>query len=72
MTQKLMQIDKNNRVVQILVKRDGITVEEAIEQCRDCAEAMLDAIAIGDDPEEELQMSLGLEPDFVFDLIDLY
>lgn len=50
----------------ILMQRDNLTREEAEEQI---AEAKAE-IADGLDPEEALE-DMGLEPDYIFDLIDL-
>lgn len=65
-------IDANNQVVQILMKRDKLVLNDAIQQVLDTAAEMLDAIAEGDDPEEILMDNLGLEPDYIFEIIDLY
>ena len=60
-----------NKIIQILMKRDGMTYEEAKEVCEECREAMLEAIDSGyfDEAEEILRGDLGLEPDYIFDLI---
>lgn len=59
------------RVIKILMKRDDLTYEEAKEMCEECREAMLEAIDGGhfDEAEEILRGNLGLEPDYIFDLI---
>ena len=36
----------------ILMRRDGLTREEALETLRDAREAVLEAIQNGDDPED--------------------
>jgi len=53
-----------NRVVGILMARDGKTEQEAID---DVVE-MRNMITEGSDPEEVLS-DWGLEPDYVFDII---
>ena len=53
-----------NEIVRILMRRDEMTEEEAKEVV---AEARL-LIADGENPEEVLY-DLGLEPDYIFDLI---
>lgn len=53
------------RVVGILQRRDNISREEAERQVQECREAMLEAIASGDDPEEVFMDELGLEPDYI-------
>lgn len=60
-----------NRVVKILMERDGMTEEEAREEVAYCRELMNEAIANGDlfEVEEILLDTLGLEPDYIFDII---
>lgn len=60
-----------NRVVSILMNRDGYSKEEAIEIINDCREEMNDAIADGDYnlAEDILACDLGLEPDYIFDIL---
>ena len=61
-----------NRVVQILMERDGLTEAEAKEQIREAREEMLDAIHSGEDVqdiEEIFADCLGLEPDYLFDVL---
>lgn len=54
-----------NKIVKILVQRDGMSVAEAEELLED-ARSAVDA---GDDPEEVLMDWFGLEPDYIFDLV---
>lgn len=54
-----------NQIVKILMRRDGITKDEA-EGMLDDAKAR---VAAGEDPEEVLHDEFGLEPDYVFELI---
>ena len=51
------------KLEKILIKRDGLTLEEAREQIDECREALNngDFEAIGD--------YLGLEDDYIFDII---
>lgn len=60
-----------NRVVKILMKRDGYSKEEAIEMVNDCREEMNAAIASGDYDlaEDILAGDLGLEPDYIMDIL---
>ena len=60
-----------NRVVKILMERDGITEDEAKAEVNLFRESAMEAIEDGDyeEVEEMLMMDLGLEPDFIFDLI---
>lgn len=53
-----------NEIVRILMRRDDMTQEEAEETLAEAREAIYD----GEDPEEVLY-DLGLEPDYIFDLI---
>ncbi len=55
----------NNRVVDILMKRDGLDEDEATKQVRDCRELMLET---GD--EGVIMDELGLEPDYLIDVLD--
>ena len=59
------------RVVDILMTRDGISEEEAKQRVKDFRLSAKEAIENGDfdDVEELLQDDLGLEPDYLFDLI---
>ena len=53
-------------LLNILIKRDKISKEEALELINDAKLRVLD----GEDPEEILHDEFGLEPDYIFDLID--
>lgn len=57
-TRKLTKVEK------VLIERDGLSPEEAFEQLKEMRELVYD----GEDPEE-LLYGIGLEPDFIFDLI---
>ena len=52
-----------NEVVKILMDRDGISQEEAEEQVQECREALMS----GDG--EAIQYYLGLEDDYIFDIL---
>ena len=60
------------RVIQILMRRDGINRFEATELCEQTAELLQEAIDEGHfmEVDEILKDELGLEPDYVFDLIE--
>jgi len=51
---------------EVIMQRDGCSSAEA----DDLIEEALDAVAAGADPEEVLEEMFGLEPDYIFDLID--
>ena len=51
---------------EVLMRRDGLTAAEANDQIDEaCA-----AVREGADPEEVLAQDFGLEPDYVFDLLE--
>jgi hypothetical protein len=52
-------------ILNVLVRRDKMTLVEARRELEDMRERVLD----GEDPEEILY-EIGLEPDYIFDLID--
>ncbi len=54
-----------NRLVSILMRRDGMERDDAEDLLRDARAAVED----GEDPEEILADWFGLEPDYVYDLI---
>jgi hypothetical protein len=51
------------------MRRDGISREEATEQVHECREAMMEAIENGDDPEEIFMDFIGLEPDYIQEVL---
>lgn len=59
-----MAKNKINPVVKILMKRDNITREDAEAQVQLC----LEALEAGDG--EAIQYYLGLEDDYIFDILD--
>ena len=54
-----------NRLVSIMMRRDGMERDDAEDLLQDARAAVED----GEDPEEILQDYFGLEPDYVFDLL---
>lgn len=54
----------DNRVVCILMERDGLTEQDAIDQVRLCRDEMLES---GD--EDVIMDHLGLEPDYIMDVL---
>ncbi|MBR3242250.1 MAG: hypothetical protein IKG72_13115 [Bacillus sp. (in: Bacteria)] len=64
---------KRNRVVQILMDRDGITEEEAEQMVNDCRSELWDAINGTSvlSPEEVIEGELGLEPDYFEDILGI-
>lgn len=61
----------SKEVINILMKRDGMTEQEAKEVADDVREEMLDAIDAGDYSlaEEIFEDDLGLEPDYIMDFL---
>ena len=59
-----------NRVVKILMKRDGLSKEEAYDLVNEVRVEMQEAIACGDYDlaEEIIESDLGLEPDYIIDI----
>lgn len=57
-------------VIQVLMERDGITYDEAMEIYEDTRSELMDAIDGTSclDPEEVL-LGIGLEMDYIFDFI---
>ena len=51
---------------QVLMRRDGMTSDEADEAIAYAKELVAD----GMDPDEVLEDEFGLEPDYVWDLLD--
>jgi hypothetical protein len=53
-------------LLKILMKRDNLSKAEALAQIEEMQQAVLD----GENPEE-LLYDIGLEPDYVFDILPL-
>lgn len=58
-------------VITILMRRDGISREEAIEAIEDCRDQINYFCARGDyaTAEDTIMTELGLEPDYLFDIL---
>ena len=60
-----------NKIIKILMERDGITEAEARKMYDDCYAELMDSIegtnALA--PDEVLMSELGLEMDYIFDLL---
>ena len=52
-------------ITQILMRRDGMSREDARELVQELRQRVLE----GEDPEELLHDELGLEPDYIWELI---
>lgn len=62
-------IDKNNEVVKIMMRRDGLCLDDAIEITQCALDEALESVENGGDPEESWMMNTGLESDYLFDLM---
>ena len=60
-----------NDIIDVLINRDGFTREEAINEIKFAKEEIMNAILNGQDPEDILIEQLGLEPDYLSDLLGL-
>jgi hypothetical protein len=60
-----MNTDKSNSIVEVLMSRDGMTRDEATYVLAE----LRGLVADGEDPEALLADELGLEPDYIDDLI---
>lgn len=60
-----------NEIIEILMRRDGVSYEEAKEMYLNCKSELMDAIDGTSclDPEEVLMGELGLEMDYIFNFI---
>ena len=55
-----------NKIVEILMQRDGLSRLDAEAQLKEGRAV----VAEGDDPEDVLHDMFGLEPDYIFDLLE--
>ena len=63
----------NKELVKLIVKRDGISENEAYEICEQCRHDILHAIDKNceiEEVEDILMDWLGLEPDYLMDLMN--
>lgn len=51
---------------EVLMRRDGLSAREASRQIWEAKERVI----AGEDPEEVLADEFGLEPDYIFDLLE--
>lgn len=63
----------NNNLVELLMRRDHLTREEAIEMLFTCKEDLERAVSDGNygDVDDIIMDDLGLEPDYLFDILDI-
>lgn len=55
-----------NPLIAILMRRDGLSLEEASDVLTEAQ----DLVRQGVDPEDVLREEFGLEPDYLYDLIE--
>ena len=56
-------------IVEILMKRDGMTLEQAEEHIERAKEDMQDRLAEGESVDDICEIWFGLEPDYIMQLI---
>jgi hypothetical protein len=56
-----------NKVVKILMERDGMEKQDAIEMVQETRDAILSCDPF--DADDVLRCELGLEPDYLFDVL---
>ena len=58
-------------IIEILMRRDGVSYDEAKEMYENCKAELMDAIYGTSllEPEEVLECELGLEPDYIFNFL---
>jgi hypothetical protein len=63
----------NNPIIQVLMQRDEMSFEEAVEYFQDFQEEVQELIAAGgiSDLDPLLEEYFGLEPDYIFDFLGL-
>lgn len=59
-----------NKVVKILMERDGMSEDEAIELVEETREEIL-ACEGSEEAWDVIEDNLGLEPDYIFDILDI-
>ena len=57
------------KIIDILMNRDGITRDDAIAICNDARQQMADCNFDAEECEDIMQNSLGLELDYIFSLL---
>lgn len=58
-----------NPIVKILIERDGMTEEEAVELVKETKEELMNSPC--DDGEDIIAENLGLEPDYIMDILSI-
>ena len=63
---RTIELNRPETLKQVLMRRDKLSSDEADAAIAEAKEL----VAAGEDPEEVLYDEFGLEPDYVFDLLD--
>ena len=63
----------NNNLVELLMRRDHLTREGAIEMLFTCKEDLERVVSDGNygEVDDIIMDDLGLEPDYLFDILDI-
>jgi hypothetical protein len=56
-------------IVQVLMRRDNMSKEEAKDLVRQCKLDLQERLSNGEMPEDICQEWFGLEPDYIFELL---
>lgn len=59
-----------NKVVKILMDRDGMSKKEATKLVEDTRDELLECTSLTD-ADDIIMNNLGLEPDYIFDIINI-
>lgn len=59
------------RIKKILMERDGMSAEDADDLIMQAFQDLHDRLAEGEQPHDICQEWFGLEPDYIFDLMEL-
>ena len=59
-----------NRLVKILMERDGMSKEEAIQAIEDTRDELVDCTNALD-ADEIIESNLGVEPDYLYDILTI-
>ncbi len=59
-----------NKIIEIYMKRDGMSTQEAVEAYKELRQAVYEAIENGEyDEAEEIMLDEGFEMDYAFDIV---
>lgn len=61
--------DGIEEVVAILMRREELSREDALDWVEEALEMVEDAIAVGEDAESVWEDEVGLEPDYLFNIL---